>query len=186
MNRKILIAMLSVLIALFACHKDNNNVDVQGDDSAATDDDSAADDDTNADDDTGIPGQVYDMKLAFEFKDEARLIFTQQNMDIPNASINVKKGNDLIPGGVTLMGAGKEIQVPEGDMRILTIKFAAPSTPSGRCGNQPVSLVAALTATANNDLFIGGISARCGADNWTSRPVQILRVNGKLTPAKKQ
>lgn len=191
MQKTITIIFLIAILCLAACQKNDDNDAAKDDDVA--DDDATQDDDTSdddavdddaADDDTSPTGDKYQMDLKFEFRDSASLTYMRQDDAIYNAAFEAKTGNDLVPGGKSLIGSGKAIRLPETGMEILAIRFTAPPQYSGRCANQSVSLVTSLSATSPDHEYIGGMSARCGAENWNTRPVQVIRLQGKAVKVK--
>jgi hypothetical protein len=100
--------------------------------------------------------------------------------DAMQVTVTAPIGFGLMPEGTPLTADGFSEPIPETGDTLYTAKIAAPATPGGPCGDQPVSLALSLHRQGQNATVLGGISAYCGADTWYGVPARVLRIAGPL------
>ncbi|MBZ0270717.1 hypothetical protein K8I61_01675 [bacterium] len=160
---------------------DATDDDADDDDDTAEDDDS--DDDAGNDDDTDIPpARTFDLNVALEYRNTARLIMEQTGDRLYGTFVAGEGlGNDYVADGVVLQGHGEVLRFPEANFEIHTLDFTGPANPASGCGNGPLSYALTLTGQVGAAERQGGLSVFCEADSTAIR--RILRLKTLFPPA---
>ena len=175
------LVLLLIALACFGLACDNGDDDDDNNDVAADDDNDDNDDDNdndNDDDDTPptlINTYTYELKLETDFT--AALEVKQYDDGSLEGVFTPNDGFNVLAAGVTLTGTGKTWAFPEAGGRMISLKMTGEPF-DGRCGANRVSYALALTAKGDNNYVVGGITARCGADNFNGTAVRVMRLTG--------
>ncbi|MEZ4222981.1 MAG: hypothetical protein R3B13_18705 [Polyangiaceae bacterium] len=118
--------------------------------------------------------------LDLDIRDHADITLALEG-DTVSLTLRVSKGFGVLPAGTEVRGAGRVEHFPEAELTLYTAKIALPSTASGPCGEEPVSVALSLYRRGSSERVGGALTPYCGKDTWFGTPARApLRITGRL------
>lgn len=118
--------------------------------------------------------------LDLDIRDHADVALALEG-DALSLTLRVSKGFGVLPADTEVRGAGRVEHFPEAELTLYTAKIALPSTASGPCGEEPVSVALSLYRRGSSERVGGALTPYCGKDTWFGTPARApLRITGRL------
>jgi hypothetical protein len=118
-------------------------------------------------------------ELDMEIRDRATVSVVGDG-DRRQFDLILDRGFGVTESGAPLHGLGRVERFTESDLTLYTAQFEHDATPSGPCGDQPVSLALSLVREGQNTRVAGALTIYCGGGVWHGVPVKVLRLSGPM------